>query len=59
MNHKELLRLIEATVPECNCPHAGDHIYKLAAAVLEKQKEDDAALAEQFNQEAADAIRGA
>jgi hypothetical protein len=59
MNHKELLKLIEATVPDCTCQHAGEHIYKLAAAVLEKQKDDDAALAELYSQEAADAIRGA
>lgn len=57
MNHKELLKLIEATVPDCDCKHAGDHIYKLAVAILEKQKDDDAAIAELYSPEAAEAIR--
>lgn len=57
MNHKELLALIDEVVPNCHCPNAGDHIYKLAVNVLERQKADDAALAEQHSAEAAEAIR--
>jgi len=57
MNHKDLLSLIEEVAPGCTCPHAGDHIYKLAVAVLERQKSDDAAISEQHSPEAAEAIR--
>ena len=38
MNRKELLNLIETTVSECTCPHAGDHIYKLACDQAMKAK---------------------
>lgn len=59
MTGAELLLLVKTVVPECDCPKAGEHIYKLAVTVMERQREDDALIAEQHSQEAAAAIRGA
>lgn len=56
MTHKELIVFVREIVPECDCKHAGDHVYKLAVAVLERQKADDAAIAAQYSAEAAEAI---
>jgi hypothetical protein len=57
MNMKDVLSMINETVGDIKCPHTSSHCFQLAIAVLQKQKEDDALIAEAISPEAGQAIR--
>jgi hypothetical protein len=57
MNMKDLLQMVNEIVGESKCPLANDHCFKLATMVMQRQREDDALIAESVNKDAGQAIR--
>lgn len=58
MNLKDIRDIVMETLGDVDCPHSKDHCYRVATRVMERQREDDANLAEAISHEAAEAIRG-